>query len=361
MLAGAKSVAKDLLPSPVYRGARTVLRSFREAVDYTLAFAVAARFGLPEAVMYFGAFGNGGVGDDLLCTAVLREMRKRGKSDLWIISNHPEIFEGRSDASRVFPFDRSYKKFPRIWGREFRSLTYERRDPVADRSHAPARHIIAELCARAGITGSVSLRPYLNLEIAERAEGVWAKNYIAIQSSGLAARHPMLNKQWFPERFQTVIDALRCEHEFIQLGSANDPMLAHVRDLRGKTNLRQSAAILHNARMYVGGEGFLMHLARSVECPSVVIYGGRTAPWQTGYRCNDNLYTAVSCSPCWRWNTCHLDRKCMREIVVEDVVLAIREMISKPRGPLAVETAIIEEPHSGGLNAKQTIMSSFIA
>jgi ADP-heptose:LPS heptosyltransferase len=69
-----------------------------------------------------------------------------------------------------------------------------------------------------------------------------------IQSSGLDARHPMKNKQWPVERFQAVVDALAGEFDFVQIGSAADPPLKDVENLSGKTTIRQSASILHNAR-----------------------------------------------------------------------------------------------------------------
>jgi ADP-heptose:LPS heptosyltransferase len=157
-----------------------------------------------------------------------------------------------------------------------------------------------------------------------------------IQSSGMGARHLIRNKQWYEARFQSVVDALIGEVEFIRVGSATDPVLQNANDRPGTTGIRETAAILHHARLYVGTVGFLMHLARAVECPCVIIYGGREAPWQSGYICNFNLYTPLPCAPYWRWNGCECDRQCMREIGVADVVSAIRQMMERPRGPLEV-------------------------
>jgi ADP-heptose:LPS heptosyltransferase len=148
----------------------------------------------------------------------------------------------------------------------------------------------------------------------------------------------MRNKEWFPERFQAVVDAFNGTLEFVQLGSAADPKIAGAKDLRGQTTMRQSAAILYHARLYLGTVGFLMHLARAVECPSVIVYGGREAPWQSGYGCNINLYTPLPCAPCWRWNTCDFDRKCMATIASQDVVRGVEQLISRPRGPLPIDT-----------------------
>ena len=73
----------------------------------------------------------------------------------------------------------------------------------------------------------------------------------------------------------------------------------------------------------------------------MIIFGGRSAPYQLGYVCNSNLYSAVPCAPCWRSNTCDFDRRCMSDISVDDVVSAIRQMLQRPRNPLAVETVDI--------------------
>jgi len=151
----------------------------------------------------------------------------------------------------------------------------------------------------------------------------------------------MHNKQWFPARFQTVVEVLSKKYHFIQLGSLADPPLQHVRDLRGKTSLRESGAILSKATLLLGSVGFLMHLARAVECPSVIIYGGREAPWQSGYTCNKNLYSPVSCAPCWFWNRCDFDRMCMKSISADEVIEAIEEQLSRRRDHLVVDTALI--------------------
>ncbi len=282
-----------------------------------------------------------------------------------MISNHAELFAGNPDPDDVRPFWRRYspyrstasicRHFVSIWGGRACQIEYAP-SIGRDRRAPPSRHIVAEMCARTGITGPVSIRPYLHLTEAEKAEAAWASGMVVIQSSGMAARHPMQNKQWYPERFQDVVDALRGDVDFIQLGADSDPLLRNVRDLRGQTRIRQTAAILHHARLYVGTVGFLMHLARAVECPGVIIFGGRESPAQSGYVCNSNLYSAVPCAPCWRSNTCDFDRRCMQAISVPDVIQAIREMLARPRNPLAtevVEIPLAESPTRSPLRHRQ--------
>jgi hypothetical protein len=257
-----------------------------------------------------------------------------------MISDHPELFAGMHDASNVVPISSRYAKFAKWWRREVQRLEYVQFDED-DEMVPPRHHFITELCRCAGITGTVALRPYLVLTESEKRKWLSARGCIAVQSSGMGGKLPMRNKEWFPDRFQAVVNDLRKECEFVQLGSASDPPLQHVKDLRGRTSIRDAAAVLHHARFYIGNAGFLMHLARAVECPSVIVYGGREAPWQSGYACNINLSTALPCAPCWRFNKCDFERKCMTKITADDVVQGAQKLLAIPRNPLLVETAEI--------------------
>ena len=334
----------------IHAWGRTVWRLSRPLRDWAilanccLGFII-KRTGLPRLFLFFGV----APGDDLLCSAVLHELRRRGRDKIVMISNHPDLFKGREDAMQVVRTGRPYKHLARILQADLRNLEYARVHWEEDRSTPPSQHIIAELCACAGITGSIDIRPYLSLTENEKADEIWAKEWVAIQSGGMDSVFPMKNKQWYPERFQSLINALRNEFRFVQIGSKADPPLEYVKDLRGMTSIRKTASILHHSRLYVGNVGFLMHLARAMECPSVIIYGGREAPWQSGYTCNKNLYTPLHCSPCWRWNTCDFDRKCMSAITVGDAMSAVREMVAMPRNPLKVDTAIIAHPRRTNL------------
>jgi ADP-heptose:LPS heptosyltransferase len=315
------------------------------AANYVRALEAGARLKfageeLPELILAFGI----APGDDLLCTVVFRELRQRNRRPAWFLSGHPELFEGKNDVDKILPLKRNlqdfsskirrYRSFAKLWNLDFRQLAYQSYDPKEDRSESPRQHIIAELCSRAGVTGRITVRPYLVLTQSEKNDAAWVKGRIAIQSSGLAGAFPMRNKQWIPERYQAVVDGLRDKFEFVQLGSNSDPALENVTDLRGKTTIRQTAAILHHAQFYIGNVGLLMHLARAVECPSVIVYGGREAPWQSGYTCNINLYRDLSCAPCWRWNTCDFDHKCMTDISTDDVLHGAQQLLQRPRNPL---------------------------
>ena len=78
-------------------------------------------------------------------------------------------------------------------------------------------------------------------------------------------------------------------------------------DLRGKTDISGTAAVLKGAICHVDTEGGLVHLARRVHTPSVVAFGP-TPPELFGYPGNANL-PSVSCSDCW-WTTDEWMRSC---------------------------------------------------
>lgn len=289
--------------------------------------------GRPGRILHFGI----APGDDLLCTVALREFKKRGEGKIWMMSKNPELFEGNPDLDQVVPIDQRFREYAWIWGEKWQLVEYAPIDKEKDLSEPPKRHILAEVCGRLGIQGEIALRPYFHLREEEHTRAAWAGGKVAIQSSGLGGQMMMRNKQWFPERFQSVVSQLKGVCQFVQLGSAGDPLLEGVEDLRGKTKIRETAAILANCRLFLGNVGFLMHLARAVECPSVVVFGGREAPWQSGYGCNINLYSAVPCAPCWLWNKCDHDRVCMDQITASQVVQSVQEMISRARQPLPVD------------------------
>ena len=305
------------------------------------AISMVARHGRPE--MFITAVGAG-IGDDLLCTVMFRELRRRNQHKFWVASKYPQLYLYNKDIQVVIPpYDRFDIVMKRLgakvvypWYTSY-NPAYDRDDPI------PEQHIISVMCQKAGITGTITLKPYLVLHESETQQGQVVPRQIAIQSSGLNAQHAMNNKDWFIEGYQGVVSSLKSKYNFVQIGSPSDPPLEGALDLRGKTTLRQTAAVLSRSLAFVGQVGFLMHLARAVDCRSVIVYGGRETPTQSGYSCNENLYSEVSCSPCWRLNTCQYDKECMQMISATDVVSAIETQVEKYGTPLACDTDTITQ------------------
>ncbi len=295
-----------------------------------------ARLGFPGRFF----IGTGGIGDDLMCTTVFRELRKRGVRNVAMTTRRPGLFQNNSDVDKLIVHTENERLNRwRCLGLPLLRMGYATYDPMTDRDEPLTENVLIKLCRLAKIGGPVELRPYLFLTNAEFTAGKLAQNQVVMQTSAMAAPFPMRNKEWYPERFQEVCSELRADVQVIQLGAANDPKLEGAMDLRGKTSLRESAAILANSLVFVGLEGFLMHLARAVDCRSVIIYGGRIKPTQIGYVANKNLYSQVRCAPCWLRNPCDFDRKCMDMITPAQVIAAAAEQITKYGTLLEVQTA----------------------
>ena len=109
----------------------------------------------------------------------------------------------------------------------------------------------------------------------------------------------------------------------------------HTINLSGKTNLRQTAAILKRCRLAVGAETGLAHMACAVGTPNVVLLGGghfsRFMPYSP--------LTSIVCLPleCYGCNwQCKYSRvHCIKDINVEVLALAVRQTLAgksdKPR------------------------------
>jgi ADP-heptose:LPS heptosyltransferase len=310
------------------------------------------RLALRAAGVHFFRFA-GGVGDHLLCTTVAREVGRRRLGPVVMLSQYRDLFRDNPDVALVVPPGGRAERLARALLTPT-DLGYNHRDPATglgidydpetDTATPPQEHILAIMCRKAGITGRIRLRAYFYLLGHERRAAVSFRGFVAIQSSVLSARYPSPNKEWGAERFARVASALLQEHRVVQIGDRRDPAVPCTVDLRGRTSLRQLAAVLANCRLFVGPEGFPMHLARAVECPSVIVLGGRLAPWQTGYACNANLYTQTPCAPCWSFHRCEHDRVCLGQIRPEDVLAAADAMLAAPRGELACETLNLGTP-----------------
>ncbi len=81
-----------------------------------------------------------------------------------------------------------------------------------------------------------------------------------------------------------------------------------------------------------------MHLARAVDCPAVIIYGGRETPALTGYPCNINLTRTPACSPCWQRSLCNYGRICMEALPATEAIAALNSVLARAREPLSVAT-----------------------
>ncbi len=101
-----------------------------------------------------------------------------------------------------------------------------------------------------------------------------------------------------------------------------------VLNLASKTSLLELAALFERSKLVVTPDSGPMHLAVAAGARVVALFGP-TAPWRTGPFGDKHqvVRTAISCSPCFK-RSCS-DPKCMKEILVDDVVNAIEKVLGE--------------------------------
>ncbi|HUB67854.1 MAG TPA: glycosyltransferase family 9 protein [Candidatus Methylacidiphilales bacterium] len=298
--------------------------------------------GRPEHIIFFGY----GLGDDLLCATVARELKKRGAGKIVMFSQYPSLFEHNPDVTAVYNF--GYPAIGRLrrWGYSCLVPQYGKYDSLTDKDITPPGHFLEIMCRMLSMKGTIDVRTYFYLTAREKEKGRLYPCQAVIHSTGLAT---MANKRWPTERYQKVVDETRGMVQWIQLGLADDPPIRGAFDLRGKSTLRESAALLAGAKVFLGQAGFLMHLARAVDTRSVIVYGGREDPAVSGYRANENIVGRTVCSPCWQRTRCDYEHECMRIIEPDAVIAAVKQQIERAGTPLEVEAVDLES----GLQAAQ--------
>lgn len=152
-------------------------------------------------------------------------------------------------------------------------------------------------------------------------------------------------KQWLPERWAAVADAVREQFGMAVVLSSGPAAreLAAIHEIRsrarhphrateGRLNLHDLGWLLGRARLFLGVDTVAMHLAAAMQTPTVALFGpsseGSWRPWQ----CRHEL--ALGDCPCKvrRVFTCDKTRPypCMERITVDGVLKAVQNVLAKP-------------------------------
>jgi lipopolysaccharide heptosyltransferase II len=138
------------------------------------------------------------------------------------------------------------------------------------------------------------------------------------------------SRRWWPEETAAVLDALttRAGTSAVVLGAAADVAFgdavvartrSRVRNLAGRTTLRELAAVLARARLAFGPDSGALHLAAALGVPVVSLWGATSALRSAPFRSERWVVSGrAPCSPCFL-TSCPIGRVCMRAIEVDDV------------------------------------------
>ncbi len=227
-------------------------------------------------------------------------------------------------------------------GRTQIRLWFERRRSGEAEQHETVR--IREILAGAGIEVPPSADLEMHLSDSERSD---AQRFLAEErlDGPFAVLQPAATvplRQWFPDRYADVAHWLH-RHHGLRIVIAGAPSereqardladrIADISpvDISGRSSLREFAAIVERASLYVGSDGGAMHLATAVGTPTVALFG--PGPYH-GYYPVGRHVVGIShlfpCAPCDQVTCVRPNDTCMMAITVEEVVEASRKVLGR--------------------------------
>ena len=247
-----------------------------------------------------------GLGDNLLLSAVLPDLRAKYPGRKIVVETAwPALFRHNPDADWVT--DRHLK----TTARHLRPRYHV--DPSTTVS------IYEQLAGCVGRPRRAAPRLFLDPAEIEAARRRFPFDYVAVAPVGKTS-FCANRKEWGVANFQRLRDLLG-DIRFVQVGLPADPLLERVVDARN-LSVRETAAAIGRALFFLGLEGGLMHLARSVGTRSAIVYGGLIRPEISAYEGNVNVANPVECSPCFHSDRPHQpceSMACMKGISPEAV------------------------------------------
>ena len=300
-----------------------------------------------------------GIGDGLIFSTVARKIFEHTGKKVLVGHKKPELFINNpyieaTDVVYDSPDKMSLRDIEtlRKLNLDIQFVSYWIRCPRKENpkfflSTYPSIHLIAQMYAVCGYSGKIELKPEIYLTEEEKSFGRFFpkdRKQIAIMSSAISPQ-----KQY--PYFQQIVDALKDEYDFVQIGAQEDKSLEGAKEnMAGKLSLRQTASVLYNSDLFVGEIGGLMHMARAVDCPAVIAYSSAEPDHVVRYIANINVgpenkclfaqsgdHDAI-CEPCINKDPyC-----CCRTIPVEKIIEGIYEQLKRGKENLPVEVVKVK-------------------
>lgn len=175
-------------------------------------------------------------------------------------------------------------------------------------------------------------------EAAERAEGLLTGMIGPRPYAVFAPFTTRPQKHWIGERWAKLAQRIAEEKDLpvVLLGGGGDAETAErlcslspwMVNLTGRTSLLESAAVLQGARLVIGVDTGLTHMAVALKRPTVALFGATCPYLHTRSDRALVLYTPLPCSPCRRRPTCKGSFPCMAALHEEEVMSAARRVLA---------------------------------
>jgi lipopolysaccharide biosynthesis protein/GT2 family glycosyltransferase/ADP-heptose:LPS heptosyltransferase/tetratricopeptide (TPR) repeat protein len=279
---------------------------------------------------------RGALGDVLLVSPILKALRKKYPNDeIVVTSDYPEIIAGNPFVDDVMKSSSMLPGFDHVFDLQYENL--------------PDEHIVDAYARAAGLTIS-DRTPEIYLGQDERAACVQF-----LESCGLDLEKKFCVMQitsgwhlrdWPTDRFRDVARALEWDDiSSVILGQSPDPAIDFGIDLRGRTSIREAAAIIEKCTLLVTIDSSLMHMGYAFRRPTISLFGctdpeKRVPDWAR----STALYSDVECRGCHHrqrpvpivtapscpWETV----RCMDRLASDRVIAVAKLELAKADKPL---------------------------
>jgi ADP-heptose:LPS heptosyltransferase len=185
--------------------------------------------------------------------------------------------------------------------------------------------------------GLLTLPPQAPVAAAKLLEEKGVDGPFVVAAPQCHTRRGSTIRRWTGEHWRETVEQLSTRLPIVLVGAQPSPQLMkglnnpHIVDLGGAGDLVQTAAIMGMARVFIGIDSGLMHLAAALGTPVVGIFGPtdwrKNGPRGATHRI---VHEPVECAPCelqtCKWSGAD-ERKCLTQLSPPKVVEAVRELI----------------------------------
>jgi ADP-heptose:LPS heptosyltransferase len=165
-----------------------------------------------------------------------------------------------------------------------------------------------------------------------------------LEDKAFAVVHPAAafsTKQWATENFGRVIAELTAQPlpTIVITGPKETALVSQLQSMSAApltafTNLTlpEVSALLARARLFVGNDSGIAHIAAAVQTPSVVIFGSSNrahwGPWAT--KPAEMVFDELDCQPCHGYYCEKFEQpECIKGVAVERVTAAIQRIMAE--------------------------------
>lgn len=209
----------------------------------------------------------------------------------------------------------------------------------------PTTHSVEQQLALPGWTGvPVSDRPPTMLAVTPAAADAVDYRLRSLGVSGpYAVLHPaaaFTTKQWAVENFASVANQVHARFPVIVVTTpAESSLVEEIKTVCASVHaltdlpLPQVTALLARARLFVGNDSGIAHMAAAVATPSVVVFGSSNrahwSPWSTGPA--EIVFEEMDCQPCHGYFCEKFETpECIKRVPVERVMAAVERVLAAP-------------------------------